>query len=41
MSLRRPYEVFPLREGIRDDISILGLTVQPNVSFADLTSATA
>jgi outer membrane receptor protein involved in Fe transport len=35
------YEAFPLREGIRDDISIFGLTVNANVAFADLTSATA
>jgi iron complex outermembrane receptor protein len=35
------YEAFPLREGIRDDISIFGLTIKANVGFADLTSATA
>ena len=35
------YEAFPLREGIRDDISIFGLTVKANVGFADLTSATS
>jgi outer membrane receptor protein involved in Fe transport len=35
------YEAFPLREGVRDDISIFGLTVNANVGFADLTSATA
>jgi iron complex outermembrane recepter protein len=35
------YEAFPLREGVRDDISIFGLTVNANVDFADLTSATA
>ncbi len=35
------YEAFPLREGIRDDISIFGLTVKANVGIADLTSATS
>jgi outer membrane receptor protein involved in Fe transport len=35
------YEAFPLREGIRDDISIFGLTANANLFFADLTSATA
>ena len=35
------YEAFPLREGVRDDIDIFGLTVNANVGFADLTSATA
>jgi iron complex outermembrane receptor protein len=35
------YEAFPLREGVRDDITIFGLTVNANVNFADLTSATA
>jgi iron complex outermembrane recepter protein len=35
------FEAFPLREGIRDDISIFGITVNANVAFADLTSATA
>jgi outer membrane receptor protein involved in Fe transport len=35
------YEAFPLREGVRDDITIFGLTVNANVGFADLTSATA
>jgi iron complex outermembrane recepter protein len=35
------YEAFPLREGIRDDISIFGLTVKANLGFADLTSATS
>ena len=35
------YEAFPLRESVRDDISIFGLTVNANVKFADLTSATA
>ena len=28
---------FPLREGVRDDISIFGLTIKANVGFADLT----
>jgi iron complex outermembrane recepter protein len=35
------YEPFPIREGIRDDISIFGLTVKANVGIADLTSATS
>jgi outer membrane receptor protein involved in Fe transport len=35
------YEAFPLREGVRDDISIFGLTVNANLGFADLTTATA
>jgi iron complex outermembrane recepter protein len=35
------YEAFPLREGVRDDISIVGITVNANVGFADLTSASA
>jgi outer membrane receptor protein involved in Fe transport len=35
------YEPFPLREGIRDDISIFGVTVNANVGIADLTSATS
>jgi iron complex outermembrane receptor protein len=35
------YEPFPLREGIRDDISIFGLTVKANLGFADLTSASS
>jgi iron complex outermembrane receptor protein len=35
------YEAFPLREGIRDDISIFGITLNANVGFADLTSASA
>ena len=30
-----------MREGIRDDISIFGLTVNANLGFADLTSATS
>jgi iron complex outermembrane recepter protein len=35
------YEPFPIREGIRDDISIFGLTIKANVGIADLTSATS
>jgi outer membrane receptor protein involved in Fe transport len=35
------YEAFPLREGVRDDISIFGLTVNANLGFADLTTASA
>jgi iron complex outermembrane receptor protein len=35
------YEAFPLREGIRDDISIFGLTVNANLGFADLTTASS
>ena len=35
------YEAFPLRDGVRDNISIFGLTVNANVGFADLTSATS
>jgi iron complex outermembrane receptor protein len=35
------YEAFPLREGIRDDISIFGLTVKADLGFADLTSASS
>jgi iron complex outermembrane recepter protein len=35
------YEAFPLREGVRDDISVFGLTLNANVNVADLTSATA
>jgi outer membrane receptor protein involved in Fe transport len=35
------YEAFPLREGVRDDISIFGMTVNANLGFADLTSATS
>ena len=34
------YEAFPLREGVSDNISIFGLTVNANVGFADLTTAT-
>ena len=32
---------FRSREGVRDDISIFGLTVKANLGFADLTSATS
>jgi outer membrane receptor protein involved in Fe transport len=35
------YEPFPIREGVRDDISIFGLTVKANLGFADLTSASS
>jgi outer membrane receptor protein involved in Fe transport len=35
------YEVFPLREGVVDDISVFGVTVNANVNFADLTTSTA
>jgi outer membrane receptor protein involved in Fe transport len=35
------YEAFPLREFVHDDIDIFGLTVNANVGFADLTSATS
>jgi outer membrane receptor protein involved in Fe transport len=35
------YEAFPLREAVKDDISIFGFTVNANVGFADLTSATS
>jgi iron complex outermembrane recepter protein len=35
------YEVFPAREGIHDEVYIYGLTVNANVGFADLTSATS
>jgi iron complex outermembrane recepter protein len=35
------YEAFPLREIVLDDISIFGLTVNANVGFADLTSASS
>jgi iron complex outermembrane recepter protein len=34
------YEAFPLREHVNDDISIFGLTINANLGFADLTSAT-
>jgi outer membrane receptor protein involved in Fe transport len=35
------YEAFPLRESVVDNISLFGLTVNANVNFADLTTATA
>jgi iron complex outermembrane receptor protein len=35
------YEAFPLREVVRDAISIFGLTVNANVGFADFTSASS
>ena len=35
------YEAFPLREIVKDDISIFGLTINANLGFADLTSATS
>jgi iron complex outermembrane recepter protein len=35
------YEAFPLRELVRDGISIFGLTVNANVGFADFTSASS
>src|SRR6202171_5914835 len=35
------FEAFPLRDGVRDNISIFGLTVNTNLGFADLTSATS
>jgi iron complex outermembrane receptor protein len=35
------YEVFPGREGLTDDVQIYGLTVNANLGFADLTSATS
>jgi iron complex outermembrane receptor protein len=35
------YEVFPLREYLHDDVQIYGLTINANVGFADLTSATS
>jgi iron complex outermembrane receptor protein len=35
------YEVFPLREGLHDDVQIYAATVNANVGFADLTSATS
>jgi len=35
------YEAFPLREVVRDNISIFGLTVNANFGIADLTSATS
>ncbi len=35
------YNAFPFREGVHDDITIYGLTVNANLGFADLTSATS
>jgi iron complex outermembrane receptor protein len=35
------YAAFPFRESIHDDIHIYGLTVNANLGFADLTSATS
>ena len=35
------YEAFPLREYVDDNVSIFGLTINANVGFADLTTATA
>jgi iron complex outermembrane recepter protein len=35
------YEAFPLRERVDDKISIFGLTVNANLNFADLTSASS
>ena len=35
------YEVFPLREGLHDDVQIYGLTVNANLGFADLTTSTS
>ena len=35
------YEVFPQREYLNDDVQIYGLTINANVGFADLTSATS
>jgi len=35
------YEVFPQREGLHDDVQIYGLTLNANLGFADLTSATS
>ncbi len=35
------YELFPLREGIHDTVQIYGLTINANIGFADLTSATS
>jgi outer membrane receptor protein involved in Fe transport len=35
------YEAFPFRESVHDDIHIYGLTVNANLGFADLTSATS
>lgn len=35
------YELFPLREGLFDDIQIYSATINANLGFADLTSATS
>jgi hypothetical protein len=35
------YEVFPLREGLHDDVQIYAGTINANLGFADLTSATS
>lgn len=35
------YEAFPLREGVRDEISIYSIDLNANVGFADLTSASS
>jgi iron complex outermembrane receptor protein len=35
------YELFPQRESLHDDVQIYGLTINANVGFADLTSATS
>ena len=35
------YEVFPQRESLHDDVQIYGLTLNANLGFADLTSATS
>ncbi len=35
------YSAFPFREGVHDDIQIYSLTINANVGFADLTSATS
>ena len=35
------YEVFPQRESLHDDVQIYGLTINANLGFADLTSATS
>jgi iron complex outermembrane recepter protein len=35
------YEAFPFRESIHDDIHIYGLTLNGNLGFADLTSASS
>jgi outer membrane receptor protein involved in Fe transport len=35
------YSAFPFREGVHDDVQIYGLTINANLGFADLTSATS